>query len=126
MTLVGYGTTIKGASSKDIDHFAQIGASQRFQTYSPDFWSAAEGVETEEYDLSMIQDIPVGFFMAEGDQYCTQEQASKFSAEIPSLSAYKVYNSTSYDEFVVYNKDDMVNDMLTFLSDTSAELPLLQ
>jgi len=64
--------------------------------------------------------------MADGDQNCTQEQASKFSAEIPSLSAYKVYNSTSFDDFIVYNKDDMVNDMLTFLNDTSVELPLLQ
>ena len=37
-----------------------------------------------------------------------------------------VYNATSFDEFFVYNRDDMVNDMLTLLDDTPKELPLLQ
>ena len=54
-----------------MDHMAQIGKSQRFQTYDPDFWSAAEGVETELYDLSVNKDITIGFFMGSGDQYCT-------------------------------------------------------
>ena len=43
-----------------------------------------------------------------------------------AVYAYKIYNATSFDEFFVYNKDDMVNDMLTFLDDTPKELPLLQ
>ena len=71
MVLMGYGTTLKGQSAKTMDHMAQIGKSQRFQTYDPDFWSAAEGVETELYDLSVNKDITVGFFMGSGDQYCT-------------------------------------------------------
>ena len=79
MVLTGYGGPYQGQSSKLLDHFAQLGRSQRFQKYAPDYWSTADGVETELYDLSVIQDIPVGYFMANGDEYCTQDQAQRSS-----------------------------------------------
>ena len=54
MVMTGYGGPYQGQGSKLLDHFAQLGKSQRFQTYAPDYWSVAEGVETELYDLSLI------------------------------------------------------------------------
>ena len=65
--------------------------------------------------------------MANGDEYCTQDQARSSSSQMPAaVGAYNIYNATSFNEFFIYNNDDMVNDMLAFLDDTPKELPLLQ
>jgi len=117
MVLGGFSTTLKGLGVKLYEHMAQNSLSSRFQAYDPSYWTSETPTPTEEYDISVIRDIPVGMFMASGDEVCLKAQNDETKALLgDSVQAYQFYDVKSNGDFFVYAGKDMIDDMTRFLS----------
>jgi len=106
LALAGYPSVVKGLSLKLMDQMGQNTKVNRFQAYSPDFWSKTGGVQTDLIDLSVIKDIPVGMFMATNDEVCTTAQNEETKQMIGDMvQAYKFYDDPKNNsDFFSYNK----------------------
>ena len=74
----GWGANLTSVSLGALYHYAQNAKQDRFQRYAPNYWSLnpfdSSKADTELYDLSVIQDIPIGLFIGAADTTCTPEQ----------------------------------------------------
>ena len=113
----GYSTVRKDVSLKSYDHYAQNYFSKRFQKYSDTYWLPDGQQETEEYDLSVITETPIGMFMAGQDKACSPAQNEITRAEIgAAVEVYKTYADETHQSMLInMAKKEVADDVIDFL-----------
>ena len=71
-------------STKNNDHWLQGMLTQRFQPYNEN-WAFPDNYEVTEYDLSVIDSMPISLFIGEDDESCGAEFAYNLADQLSTL-----------------------------------------
>jgi pimeloyl-ACP methyl ester carboxylesterase len=108
-----------GTSYKAMNHFKQIGLSNRFQEYD---YSGPENVKRynqsypPEYDLKKIKDFPIALLAGENDKLCPIENVEWLRDQLGSnVVLYRMYKNMGHMTFLMPKNIDWFDDVMTVM-----------
>ena len=110
-------------SSKNIEHWNQNTAAQRFQPFVedwqyPDVWSAPE------YDLTSIKTLPISLVVGQNDDVCTVQRAVMLASELETMQGLIMMEGWDHNEFMVNSQPEYFDILLKEVLAEPADQPV--
>ena len=98
-------------STKNLAHWAQAVATQRWQQFVED-WDYPDNWSAPEYEASNIKTVPISLIVADEDEVCTPRRAEMLAQELQTLQSHIVIEGWNHDSFYIDSPPEYVDILL--------------